>query len=103
MSKIIIDDITRFEAEFYCEPSCLLALSSLRDFLIQLLDCQDKMNRISTKLSEKANGSFFSYPLHKYAKDTRELNKSMRILEEAGNKLQDNYEIMLKMLNTLEE
>ena len=98
--NLILDDIAPLECILCNEPSCLSAIDSLKKYLKQLLDCQEKLNGIVSKLHEKSNGSLFSYSYFRYAKDNAMLNHAMRVLESDANKLQDDYEIMLYSLAT---
>ncbi len=98
-SQYIFEEIENYESSLQNVPDCLLALGSLKEYLNQLLECQQELNDITFKLSEKAEGVLNAYPFLRYLKDTKRLDNAIRILESKGNVLQDNYEKMIHNLS----
>ncbi len=98
-SQYIFEEIENYESSLQNVPDCLLALGSLKEYLYQLLECQQELNDITFKLSEKAEGVLNAYPFFRYLKDTKRLDNNIRVLESKGNILQDNYEKMIRTLS----
>lgn len=99
-SQYIFEEIEIYKSSLQRAPDCLLALDSLKDYLNQLLACQQELHDITLRLRKKAEGVFRAYPFRRYLKDTKSLDFAIRVLEFKGNVLQDDYEKMMHALSS---